>query len=144
DYRDYGPRKTCPKGITQTGPTLATLAGDWRIVVMTLPATTSVAFESLSPRFAAMRDYLDRVRQDRRMARPADLDPRALEADLPFINLIDVALSNDAVRYRFRLVGIAQSAAAQIRYAGRFIDDVVDSASRPRVLEDLARVTATC
>jgi hypothetical protein len=47
------------------------------------------------------------------------------------------------VRFRFRLVGTAQSAAAQLDYAGRFVDDVVDPASRPRVLDDLTRTVAT-
>ena len=39
-------------------------------------------------------------------------------------------------------MGTAQSAAAQLEYAGRFVDEVVDPASR--VLEDLTRVAATC
>jgi hypothetical protein len=55
-----------------------------------------------------------------------------------------VVLDNDAVRFRFRLVGTAQSEAAQLDYAGRFVDDVVDPSSRPRVLDDLTRVVATC
>jgi hypothetical protein len=104
----------------------------------------NVAFESLAPRFAAMRTYLNTVRDARRMARPADIDPHAFRDLLPFINLIDVVLVNDAVRYRFRLVGTAQSEAAHLHYSGRFVDEVVDPASRPRVLEDLARVVATC
>ena len=78
------------------------------------------------------------------MPRRADLDPQAFADVLPYVNLIDVVLANDAVRFRFRLVGTAQSAAAQLDYAGRFVDDVVDPASRPRVLDDLARVVATC
>ena len=41
-------------------------------------------------------------------------------------------------------MGTAQSAAAQLEYAGRFVDEVVDPASRPRVLEDLTGVAATC
>jgi hypothetical protein len=104
----------------------------------------NVAFDSLAPRFAAMRTYLDTVRGARPMARPADIDPLAFRDLLPFINLIDVVLVNDAVRYRFRLVGTAQSEAAHLHYAGRFVDEVVDPASRPRVLEDLTRAVATC
>jgi hypothetical protein len=105
----------------------------------------NVAFETLDSRFAAMRDYLAGLQgAGRRMPRPADLDPRAFQDLLAFVNLIDVVLDNDAVRFRFRLVGTAQSEAAQLHYAGRFVDDVVDAASRPRVLEDLTRVAATC
>lgn len=104
----------------------------------------TVAFDTLDPRFAAMRDRLAALGGGRRMARPADLDPRAFAALLPYVNLIDVVLADDAVRFRFRLVGTAQSAAAQLDYAGRFVDDVVDPASRPRVLDDLTRVVATC
>jgi len=108
----------------------------------------SVAFETLHPRFATMRDYLAGLQGSlaggRRMPRCADLDPLAFQDVLPFVNLIDVVLHNDAVRFRFRLVGTAQSEAAQLNYVGRFVDDVVDPASRPRVLEDLTRVAATC
>jgi hypothetical protein len=104
----------------------------------------NVAFDRLAPRFGAMKAHLDTARAGRRMARPADVDPLAFRDLLPFINLIDVVLVNDAVRYRFRLVGTAQSAAAHLHYAGRFVDEVVDPASRPRVLEDLTRVVATC
>ncbi|HEV8389383.1 MAG TPA: PAS domain-containing protein [Dongiaceae bacterium] len=108
----------------------------------------NVAFETLHPGFAAMRDYLtglqSRSQTGRRMPRRADLDPAAFRDLLAFVNLIDVVLEMDAVRFRFRLVGTAQSEAAQLHYAGRFVDDVVDPASRPRVLEDLTRVVATC
>ena len=103
----------------------------------------TVAFETLNPRFAAMRDYLNGLQGSRRMPRRADLDPRAFQDLLPFVNLIDVVLHNDAVRFRFRLVGTAQSEAAQLDYAGRFVDDAVDPVSRPRVLDDLTRVVAT-
>lgn len=104
----------------------------------------NVDFEALHPGFAAMRDYLAGLLHGRRMPRAGDLDPGAFRDLLPFVNLIDVVLANDAVRFRFRLVGTAQSAAAQLDYAGRFVDDVVDPASRPRVLDDLTRVVATC
>jgi len=104
----------------------------------------TVAFDTLDPRFARMRDHLTTLRGGRRMPRRADLDPQAFADVLPYVNLIDVVLANDAVRFRFRLVGTAQSAAAQLDYAGRFVDDVVDPASRPRVLDDLTRVVATC
>lgn len=113
-----------------------------------MPATTNVAFETRHPRFAAMRDYLAGLRaamgSGRRMPRPTDLDPRAFQDLLPFVNLIDVVLANDAVRFRFRLVGTAQSEAAQLEYAGRFVDEAVDPALRPRVLDDLTRVVAMC
>jgi len=104
----------------------------------------TVAFDTLDPRFARMRDHLTALCGGRRMARRADLDPQAFADVLPYVNLIDVVLADDAVRFRFRLVGTAQSEAAQLDYAGRFVDDVVDPASRPRVLEDLTRVVATC
>ena len=104
----------------------------------------NVAFADLHPRFAALRDYLDGLRGRRRMARPVDLDPQGFGDWLAFVNLIDVVLHDDAVRFRFRLVGTAQSLAAQLDYAGRFVDDVVDPASRRRVIEDLTRVVATC
>jgi hypothetical protein len=104
----------------------------------------TVAFDTLDPCFARMRDHLAALGAGRRMPRRADLDPQAFADVLPCVNLIDVVLANEAVRFRFRLVGTAQSAAAQLDYAGRFVDDVVDPASRPRVLDDLTRVVATC
>ncbi|WP_119302430.1 PAS domain-containing protein [Dongia deserti] len=104
----------------------------------------NVAFDTLDARFGRMRDYLAGLQGARRMACRSDLDPLRFPDLLPFVNLIDVVLENDAVRFRFRLVGTAQSEAAQLDYARRFVDDVVDPASRPRVLEDLTRVVATC
>jgi hypothetical protein len=104
----------------------------------------TVPFDMLDARFARMRDHLAALRGGRRMPRRIDLDPRAFADVLAYVNLIDVVLADDAVRFRFRLVGTAQSAAAQLDYAGRFVDDVVDPALRPRVLDDLARVVATC
>ena len=104
----------------------------------------TVVFDSLDPRFVRMRDHLTALCGGRRMPRRADLDPQAFADMLPFVNLIDVVLDSEAVRFRFRLVGTAQSAAAQLDYAGRWVDDVVDPASRPRVLDDLTRVVATC
>jgi PAS domain-containing protein len=104
----------------------------------------TAAFDTLDPRFAGMRDHLAALCKGRRMPRRADLDPRAFADVLPYVNLIDVVLADDAVRFRFRLVGTAQSAAAQLDYAGRFVDDVVDPLSRPRVLDDLTRTVATC
>jgi hypothetical protein len=106
-------------------------------------APMTVAFETLDPRFVRMRDHLAALCRGRRMPRRADLDPQAFADLLPYVNLIDVVLANDAVRFRFRLVGTAQSAAAQLDYAGRFVDDAVDPASRPRVLDDLTRTVAT-
>jgi hypothetical protein len=104
----------------------------------------NVAFAELHPRFAAMRDYLDGLKHGHRMACAAELDPRGFQDWLAFVNLIDVGLHRDAVRFRFRLVGTAQSRAAQLEYEGRFVDDVVDPASCRRVIEDLTRVVATC
>lgn len=104
----------------------------------------TVAFDMLDPRFTRMRDHLAALSAGRRMPRRAELDPQAFADLLPYVNLIDVVLADDAVRFRFRLVGTAQSAAAQLDYAGRFVDDVVDPVSRPRVLDDLTRVVATC
>ena len=108
------------------------------------PAIKSVAFDALDPRFAVMRDYLAGLQTGRRIPRRADLDPHSFQDLLPFVNLIDVVLANDTVRFRFRLVGTAQSEAAQLQYTGRFVDEVVDPALRPRVLDDLTRVVATC
>lgn len=103
-----------------------------------------IAFDMLDARFGRMRDHLARLQGTRRMPCRSNLDPRAFQDLLPFVNLIDVVLEDDAVRFRFRLVGTAQSEAAQLDYAGRFVDDVVEPASRSRVLEDLTRVVATC
>lgn len=103
-----------------------------------------VVFSDLDPRFAALNVYLGELKRGRRMAALADLDPRGFGPWLPFLNLIDVVLAGDAVRFRFRLVGAAQSAAAQLQYQGRFVDDAVAPASRRRVIDDLTRVAATC
>lgn len=103
----------------------------------------NVEFAELHPRFSALRDYLAGLKGARRMASAAELDPRGFADWLAFINLIDVALHAEAIRFRFRLVGTAQSRAAQLEYEGRFVDEVVDPQSRRRVIDDLTRVVAT-
>src|SRR4030095_5605786 len=97
------PKRHCtrPRRIGQSG-----------VVEQTIEESMTVAFDTLDPRFARMRDHLTTLRGGRRMPRRADLDPQAFADVLPYVNLIDVVLANDAVRFRFRLVGTAQSAAA--------------------------------
>ena len=101
-------------------------------------------FDALDPRFRWMRDYLRAIAPPGRLPGRQQVDPPVFGRLLPFINLVEVERHGDDVRFRFRLVGTAQSAAAQLDYAGRWVDDVVDPASRPRVLDDLTRVVATC
>ena len=72
----------------------------------------TVTFDTLDPRFARMRDHLAALCGDRRLPRRADLDPLAFADQLPYVNLIDVVLANDAVRFRFRL-----SESARVRIA---------------------------
>lgn len=103
----------------------------------------NVAFADLHPRFAALRDYLDGLRGGRRMARPVDLDPQGFGEWLAFVNLIDVVLHREVLRFRFRLVGHAQGHVAQRAYQGLFVDEAVDPAWRKRVIDDLSRAAAT-
>jgi hypothetical protein len=122
-----------PNGIAQS------LDGHSGVVEQTIEGST-VEFDTLDPRFARMLSPDDPARGPMPAAPTRSAGVRGR---VPYVNLIDVVLADDAVRFRFRLVGTAQSAAAQLDYAGRFVDDVVDPASRPRVLEDLTRVVAT-
>lgn len=102
-----------------------------------------IDFTALHPRFAAMRNQLDAMRGGRRLPRCRDLDPAAFAALLPFVNLIDVVLHREVLRFRFRLVGHAQGHVAQRAYQGLFVDEAVDPAWRKRVIDDLSRAAAT-
>lgn len=103
---------------------------------------TAVAFHELHPRFTAMRDYLAGLARGRLPAR-TDLDPIAFRADLPYVNLLDVVPAEAGPRFRFRLVGTAQTQSAGLEYTGRYVDEIVSDELKPRVIADLTKVVTT-
>lgn len=89
-------------------------------------------YTDLHPRFSWMRDYLEQAAPPGLLPGRQHIDPVALRAVLPFVNLIDI--ERDAagqLRFRFRLVGTLQTTAAGREISGRYLEDAVD----PKYLE---------
>lgn len=99
-------------------------------------------YASLHPRFAWMRDYLDRVASPGTLPGRQHIDPVALRAILPFINLVDVERAPDGrLRFRFRLVGTLQTTAAGREISGKYLDDAVDPKYVERIRTNMTTAT---
>jgi hypothetical protein len=96
--------------------------------------TTTVPYDRLPESFSRMRDYLSDLSASRRLASRQAVNPLQIRDLLPFINLVDVFTYDDCFRFRFRLVGTAQTESAGREYTNAFVDEVVDADQRPRVL----------
>lgn len=84
-------------------------------------------YADLHPRFSWMRDYLNQAAPAGLLPGRQHIDPVALRAVLPFINLVDI--ERDAaghLRFRFRLVGTLQTTAAGREISGKYLEDAVD------------------
>jgi hypothetical protein len=95
------------------------------------------AFAALHPRFKWMRDYLARVAPPSRLPGRQHIDPPAMKDVLPFINLVEVVGSGTAMRFRFRLVGTAQTEAAGREITGMFVEDAVVPESVDRIVGNM-------
>jgi hypothetical protein len=82
-------------------------------------------FGALDPSFAWLRDYLARVAPLGQLPGRQHIDPAALGRLLPRINIVDVVRWEGHLRFRFRLVGSAQTTAAQREVTGKFIEEAV-------------------
>jgi hypothetical protein len=91
-------------------------------------------YTELHPRFAWMRDYLAKVAPPGQLAGRQHIDPVALRAILPFVNLVDVERpSADELRFRYRLMGTLQTTAAGREISGKYLDDVIAPNYRERI-----------
>jgi hypothetical protein len=82
-------------------------------------------FGALAASFAWMRDYLASVAPTGQLPGRQHLEPAALVRLLPFINIIDVVRCEGRLRFRFRLVGTAQTSNAQREITGKFVEEAV-------------------
>jgi hypothetical protein len=97
-------------------------------------------YADLHPRFSWMRDHLDQVAPPGLLPGRQHIDPVALRAVLPFVNLVDVERdAASGLRFRFRLVGTVQTTAAGREISGKYLEEAVE----PKYLERIrANMTA--
>jgi hypothetical protein len=82
-------------------------------------------FTTLDPRFRWMRDYLHGIAPPARLPSRHHVEPPAFGRLLPFINLVDVERDGEDLRFRFRLVGTAQSIVAGREITGKYVEEAV-------------------
>jgi hypothetical protein len=104
----------------------------------TAALSTAADFEKLHRRFALVRDYLVRMAPagklpGRQHIDPVDLGPRLL----PFINLVETVWDDGELRFRYRLVGTQQTAAAGREITGKFVEDAVLPAYVARIKRNM-------
>lgn len=80
---------------------------------------------ALHPRFEEMCRYLDRVRPAGALAGRQHIDPVDFPHFLSLINLVDVEYVHGQRRFRFRLIGTAQTAMAGRDVTGMPVDRAV-------------------
>ena len=99
-------------------------------------------FDALDPRFRWMRDYLRGIAPPGRLPGRHQVDPPVFGRLLPFINLVDVERHGDDVRFRFRLVGTAQSIVAGREITGKYVEEAVLPEYVYRIRSNMALATA--
>lgn len=82
-------------------------------------------YAKLHPRFAWMRQYLERVAPAGILPGRQHLDPVVFKPLLPFINLVDVEGTEPDIRFRYRLVGTLQTDIAGREITGLYLEDAV-------------------
>ncbi len=73
-------------------------------------------------RLKELHDYWRRKAAGRKLPRRADIDPGEIPKLLPDVMLVDVLPGG---RYRYRLIGTANTAAHGINATGRYLDEVL-------------------
>ena len=76
------------------------------------------------PKLAQLYRYWDRKRGERAMPTRRDLLPEEMGSLLGNLFLVDVVRTDDAVRFRYRLVGTALTAILDQELTGKFIDQM--------------------
>jgi hypothetical protein len=103
---------------------------------------TDAELEALDPRFRWMHAYLRSIAPAGRLPGRQHIDPPAFGRLLPFINLVDVERQGDDVRFRFRLVGTAQTIVAGREVSGRYVEEAVLPEYVYRIRANMALATA--
>ncbi len=82
-------------------------------------------FETLTPRFKEVQDYLAAKARPDLLPRRSDFDPIDFPHLLGFFNLASVDRGGARLRFRFDLVGTKQTAVSGRDVTGRFVEDAV-------------------
>ena len=82
-------------------------------------------YNALHSSFAWMRDYLASVAPPGKLPGRRHIDPPAFGSLLSTVNLVDVVRAGTGPRFRFRLVGTAQTRMADREITGKFVEDAV-------------------
>lgn len=82
-------------------------------------------FDRIHPWFGLVRCYLAERARGKTLAGRRDIDPCDFVPNLQLINLVDVVRGPDRMRFRYRLVGSAQSEMAGREITGLFLEDAV-------------------
>lgn len=97
-------------------------------------------YTKLDPRFTRMRDYLAGVAPPGKLPGRQHIDPLAIPGLLSFTNLVDVERADSGIRFRFRLIGTLQSAAAGREISGMYLEDAVASEFVERIRANMIAV----
>ena len=95
------------------------------------------------PRFLQLERYLASKSPPGVLPGRQDIDPVELKSILAYINLFDVVRGPQGLRFRFRLMGSAQSEALGRDCTGKFIDEVFAARSLEPIHEVMREVVET-
>lgn len=95
------------------------------------------------PRFDEMCRYLDRVAPEGRLPGRKHIDPCDFPQVLSLVNLVDVERDGEALRFRYRLVGEAQSNAAGRDITGMTVEEAVVPALVTRITGNMRKALET-
>jgi hypothetical protein len=98
---------------------------------------------AVHPRFTDMIRYLEEAAPAGRLPGRQHIDPCDFAPVLGLINLVDVERRGDAVHFRFRLVGEAQTRAAGRNITGLVVEDAVVPHLVRRINGNMQKVLAT-
>jgi hypothetical protein len=105
---------------------------------------SDVDYAVLHPRFTWMRDYLRSIAPPDQLPSRQQIDPVALKPVLPLINMVDVLRGEPEFRFRFRLVGAAQTDAAGRNITGLMVEYSVLPDYAERILVNMRAVVKSC
>ncbi|MPZ12172.1 MAG: hypothetical protein GEU89_18470 [Kiloniellaceae bacterium] len=98
---------------------------------------------ALHPRFVDMMRYLKSVAPMGQLPGRQHIDPLDFRRVISLINLVDVERSEGEVRFRYRLVGGAQTRNAGRETTGLLLENALLPELLPRVRDNMCKVLAT-
>lgn len=97
----------------------------------------------LHDRFQDMMRYLDSVAPAGRLPGRQHIDPLDFRGVISLVNLMDVDCSGSAPRFRYRLVGEAQTHHVGQQLAGLYLEEAVVPELLPRVQANMGKAATT-